>query len=167
MPTQIQKVIFAVALSIIAVTTCKSDTNTSNNDKRNIDQFKSGSYLDMVSLRDYFDMRIENLDRTFDSRIQALDRATTIASVAMEKRLEGMNEFRAQLKDQTAQFVTRNEYQLSNEKTSADLKALQGFQITQEAKASQNSVLYIGVMSLIGLCISIFGIFWKARQKSN
>jgi hypothetical protein len=33
------------------------------------------------------------------------------AKASMEKRLEGMNEFRAQLKDQTAGFITRTEYQ--------------------------------------------------------
>jgi hypothetical protein len=58
--------------------------------------------------------------RVLDARIHALDRRLTemsehqqeairIAQVATEHRFESINEFRAQLADQTANFMTRSE----------------------------------------------------------
>lgn len=51
-----------------------------------------------ISMRDYVDMRFTNIER-----------ATDLASNAVDKRLEGMNEFREQLNKQAALFVTRSE----------------------------------------------------------
>ena len=51
-----------------------------------------------VTLREYIDVKIS-----------ALDRATVLAAQQMERRLEGMNEFRTQLKDQAAGFVSKDE----------------------------------------------------------
>lgn len=45
--------------------------------------------------------------------LAAADKATGKAEEAQEKRNEGMNEFRGQLKDQSAGFVTRTELYLA------------------------------------------------------
>jgi len=63
------------------------------------------SYKDGVSLKEYFEAK-------FDS----LKLSTDLVRQALEKRLEGMNEFREALKDQTNKFITRVEFQLVCEK---------------------------------------------------
>ena len=73
---------------------------------------------DDVKIRDYVDTRINELARTLDYRMSALStsiderftamiRAVDKAEASMNARLEGMNEFRDQLKDQTGTFATR------------------------------------------------------------
>lgn len=51
-------------------------------------------------------------DRAVQAALQAAERAVTKAEVAAEKRFESMNEFRGQLADQAATFVTRHESEL-------------------------------------------------------
>ena len=53
-----------------------------------------------VTLKEYFDAQIENVKQ-----------ATELARESMEKRLDGMNEFRDTLKDQAGKFITRQEYE--------------------------------------------------------
>lgn len=50
------------------------------------------------------------LERLFDEKFSARDRALTVALATMDVRLDGMNEIRDALRDQTALFVTREEY---------------------------------------------------------
>lgn len=75
-----------------------------------------------VSLRDYVDMRINDLQTQLELHIaaiqQQLDRrivdanhATDLARQQMDKRLEGMNEFRQQLSEQANRLITREEVQ--------------------------------------------------------
>ena len=75
-----------------------------------------------VSLRDYVDMRINDLQKQLELHIaaiqQQLDRrivdanhATDLARQQMDKRLEGMNEFRQQLSEQANRLITREEVQ--------------------------------------------------------
>lgn len=51
-----------------------------------------------ISLREYF-----------ESKITDIKDSVKLAYSQMEKRLEGMNEFRDTLKDQASRFVTRDE----------------------------------------------------------
>ena len=50
-----------------------------------------------------------HFDKIIDIRYEAIQDATELARKAMEKRLDGMNEFRDTLKDQAGKFVTRSE----------------------------------------------------------
>jgi hypothetical protein len=56
------------------------------------------------------DAKFEFLERLFEEKINARDRALVVAMATMDLRLDGMNEFRNSLRDQAAQFVTRDEY---------------------------------------------------------
>ena len=69
-------------------------------------------------------MTVENelIDEKFRSRdvltaekFRSRDLAVTIALQTLERRLDGMNEFRAALQDQTAQYLTRAEYNVAHE----------------------------------------------------
>jgi len=68
----------------------------------------------LVSLRDLIEAKISENSRRIDTIIDTsreqrqVDRdALAIATAALEKRLDGLNEFRAQLGDQAKSFVTR------------------------------------------------------------
>ena len=138
-----------------------------------------------ISLREYF-----------DTKIRALEKATEIAASGMDKRLEGMNEFRNQLKDQTFTFITRNEiltiinrmnddlkilreqnselftrkeHQTYLEKTDSDIRLLRESKANLEGKASQTSVnisLAIAVMSVILALMSLISNF-KSNTSSQ
>lgn len=50
------------------------------------------------------------MDTNIAMRFAAIDKATEIASAAMDKRLDAMNELRAQLREQSSLFETKAEY---------------------------------------------------------
>ena len=58
-----------------------------------------------VSLREYIDTRIDALEKRFTD----INRATDLAAKSVEQRLEIMNAFREQLREQTNTFVTQIE----------------------------------------------------------
>ena len=78
----------------------------------------------LSTLYTHFDTLIKSNDNRYNQRfvdskdavqsaLAAADKATGKAEEAQEKRNEGMNEFRGQLKDQSAGFVTRTELYLA------------------------------------------------------
>ena len=100
-----------------------------------------------ISLREYIDIKVS-----------AIDRATSNAYVSMEKRLEGMNEFRNQLKDQNATFITKAEYSAHMNKLEEDIRMLRESKATLEGKASQTSVNIALGISIIGLILTVLNI---------
>ena len=103
---------------------------------------------DLVTLKDYIDMRFEEIEK-----------ARSQAFLSMDKRLEGMNEFRAQLKDQTQLYLTRGEYEGKHEALDAKIHTLEISKATLEGKASQNSVIFSVVIAVFGVLLSIFALF--------
>jgi regulator of sirC expression with transglutaminase-like and TPR domain len=103
-----------------------------------------------VTLRDYI-----------DARFCAQEKATEKAYQAMERRLDGMNEFRETLRDQSRTFVTKAEYNVSCEKTSADIRDLLQAKDIATGKASQSSVNMATGISITGLVIAIISLFLK------
>jgi len=62
-----------------------------------------------------------SLKEFIETKILALEKATTIAASTMEKRLEGMNELRGQLKDQALTFTTKTEHEILLKKIDEDV----------------------------------------------
>lgn len=72
------------------------------------------------SLKEHVEALMNERDRRYEQRFQAqeaavkaaihsADRANSKAEAAMEKRFDGVNEFRQTLSDQAGQFITRQE----------------------------------------------------------
>lgn len=123
----------------------------------------------LAAMKELFETRLDETVRNLNQRIDTIDTATTLAAVQMEKRLEGMNEFRAALKDQVAQYVTRAEYDADKkagsaatmereERTDADIRMLRESKATLEGKASQKSVTVVLAISIVGVILSVIGI---------
>jgi lysyl-tRNA synthetase class I len=102
------------------------------------------SKADVISLKEYVDVRIKQIEKSTELTHQAID-----------KRLEGMNEFRDALKDQAAGFFTRKEHELYKEKIDAELKTLQKFQTEMQTKANQSSVNITLGISIIGIILGM------------
>ena len=90
-----------------------------------------------------------------ESKIEGIAVATTLASKILEKRLDGMNEFRNALKDQAANFITRAELESTLAKITLDVQNLRDFKSTLEGKASQGSVYISYAINIIGWVITI------------
>ena len=97
-----------------------------------------------VSLREYIDLRIEHIVNS-----------TELARLGMEKRLDGMNEFRDTLRDQAQLFVTKAELDALRSKVESEMISAHDFRIAHEAKASQSSVVLLGIVTVINLVIGV------------
>ena len=102
---------------------------------------------DEVTLKEYF-----------ESRLQEIEKATDRTAEQLNKRLEGMNEFRDTLKDQAAKFVTRDTLDVIIDKLNVDIKNLTTAKDVLSGKASQNSVLWAYAVAVIGIVIGIIGL---------
>lgn len=107
---------------------------------------------DGVSLKEYMDSKFNEFKLYVDIRFSDIDSATRIAYAAMNSRLEGMNEFRESLKDQTAQFTTRVEH----EYLVKQMDDLRIFQARQQGMATQKSVYVAYAIAIIGVLIGAF-----------
>ena len=101
------------------------------------------------------DTRIDGLEKQTALMIEAVEDATRLAAGILERRLEGMNEFRDQLKDQASQFVTRDELGLQLKSINDNITELRTFKDRLEGKASQQSVNIAWGIAAVGIIISI------------
>jgi hypothetical protein len=62
-----------------------------------------------ITLEHYFERVMGDCKDGCNGRFIAMEKVVDTAKESMEKRLDGMNEFRDALKDQASRFVTRTE----------------------------------------------------------
>lgn len=102
-----------------------------------------------VSLRDYFEKRLDDLDKAIKIALEGQNKASTLALDAqnkatevayqtMDKRLQSMNEFRETLRDQASKFTTREEQGLIVSRIEQDIKNLQ---VTRSEMVTQTTYL--------------------------
>lgn len=72
-------------------------------------------------------MKSISLKEHFNERINDIKEAAKVALTAMDKRLDGMNEFRNQLNDQTKNFVTKESVDERFMSMQSKIDALQKF----------------------------------------
>jgi predicted phage gp36 major capsid-like protein len=103
---------------------------------------------DVVSLKEYINTlvchlrkelitRIDSNKELAEQRFRAIEVSTKEAKGDMSQRLESMNEFRTQLKEQASHFITRIEY----DKMIEDIRELRESRAELSGKASVASVL--------------------------
>ena len=61
-----------------------------------------------IDCKEYFDSKFEELEARIVLMNDANSKALEVADKDLQRRLEGMNEFRAQLTTQAANFITRD-----------------------------------------------------------
>ena len=116
------------------------------------------------SLKEYLDKRIDDLDVANDRAVQdaktAADKAIEVNAKIIEKRLDSMNEFREQLRDQAGTFITRSEYEIANKSLSDKIDGLSTTAAILVTRASQGSVNFSYIYSTIILVITVVMHFW-------
>lgn len=103
---------------------------------------------DTVTLKQYFQVQIKNIKQS-----------VKVAYASMDKRLEGMNEFRKQINDQSGKFITREAFDAKHDAMEKEIKELQLSKANLEGKASQNSVNIALAVACVGILIGIVNIF--------
>jgi hypothetical protein len=99
------------------------------------------------------------LKEYFEQKITSLEKAVGVASQAMDRRLEGMNEFRDSLKDQSEKFVTKDEYIAGHDRVADDIRMLREAKANMEGKASMTSVFIAYGIAILSLIIGVIAIF--------
>ena len=101
---------------------------------------------DLISLREYI-----------DTRLSSMDRALELATRALDKRLDGMNEVRDTLRDQAVTFVTKSECNPIKLNLMEEVKQLREARIEMKAKADQASVNLAIAISLVSAFLAGVG----------
>ena len=98
---------------------------------------------DTVSLKGYFDRRLEDMDR-----------ATELSRESIDARLVAMNEFRDALKDQTKQYITRPEH----DALCSLVAELRESRAELRGMASQKSVTAAFIFSIFSAALGALGV---------
>ena len=113
---------------------------------------------EVVSLKEYFERRLDEQRAYFEAKLEAVDKTMREATESLNKRLEGMNEFRSALKDQNVTFLSRNEYFAQHEKLEADIRVLRESKAMLEGKASQQAVNVSTIIGIAGLLVGVVAL---------
>jgi len=116
--------------------------------------------LENVS-REFIELRFDAMREYFDLRFTSSDKAVSVATTSLEKRLEGMNEFRDALKDQASRFVTRDELTLQLKQLAVEVDSLKISRAVMEGKASQSSMYLTMAISVASLFLG----FWSTMVR--
>ena len=99
---------------------------------------------DIVSLRDYMESRLESIRATMEATDKTL-----------ELRLQAMNEFREQIRDERNSYMPRVEHEHIHTLIQEDIRMLREAKATADGKASMGAVYLSYLLGLSGI---IFGV---------
>jgi hypothetical protein len=102
--------------------------------------------------------RFEDRDKAVSAAFAAAKEAVAKAELAAEKRLDSVNEFRAQLSDQTATFIPRAEAEQRFVTTNDKISELAARQDRNEGKSTGISTLWGVIVGAIGLVAAVVTI---------
>lgn len=109
--------------------------------------------------KEYTDLK----ENVLSARIDAIEQAVAKAECQLNKRLEGMNEFREEIKDHAARLLTRAEYEVAHRAVESELRKLELARSNQEGRESKNAILLsLTVSVIIGVIMLVIGhVFGK------
>ena len=106
----------------------------------------------------YVDLRFEEHEKRLKVMFDAKDLALQLSSDSLEKRLDAMNQFRAQIKEERLFLLPRAEYIIQHERLVDDIRILRESKAMLEGKASQSSVMISLAIAVIGIGISLVAL---------
>ena len=139
----------------------------------------------VVGLKEYVDMRFSESEKAKDNALHSIEIARREAQTAMEKRLDGMNEFRDQLRDQASRFITREEYLTGHKPIEEKLNGkvgieeyrafcnqvmttLEDYKINKAVlatKASSTTVIISWIFNIVVLAVAIVSLVVRIAAK--
>lgn len=101
--------------------------------------------------------KLDEREKQVNNKFEALERSVSIARGEMDRRLEGMNEFRSQLESQTRTFLSRREsdarHLLIDTRSNANSKAIEELKMNFSrgvgAKQWTDYLITVGVSALV------------------
>ena len=123
-----------------------------------------------VQLREHFEALLraqkENQDTSlraqkcyFEARLKAIEDSSRIAFDAIDDRMRGSNEIRSAMKDQSTTFATKVYVDAIRDRWDAEIDDLKEYKNIATGKASQSSVLLLGLVSVVSLIVTIIKMF--------
>jgi hypothetical protein len=83
------------------------------------------SYRDSVTFKEHFNVQLKDLEEEIDVKFAARDKALELQADLLKSRLENLNEWRTQNKDEREQFLTRSEYEVKHQLLIDKMDAMQ------------------------------------------
>jgi len=112
------------------------------------------------------DQQIKSVHREIDIETDATRTAVQKAETATEKRFESVNEFRAQMADQSALFISRREVEASVNAISEKVAAITDRINRSEGKGSGMSQIVGWIFGAVGLVVGLIAIFsWLSQME--
>jgi DNA-binding MurR/RpiR family transcriptional regulator len=90
--------------------------------------------------------------------LRSLESNFNVANTSLDKRVDGMDEFRGQLKDQAGGFYTKDAHDQYAKRIDEDINSLKETRAELRGKASQNSVFLASIIGIIGIIMGIVGL---------
>lgn len=107
------------------------------------------------------EVRFQSMERSTSTALAAAQRAVEKAEVAVEKRLEGMNEFRGSLADQARLLMPRAEADNRFSGINEQLKDISSRIDRQEGRGSGLNAGWGYLVGAVGLLAGLIAIFMK------
>lgn len=124
-----------------------------------------------ISLKEYINDKLANLEKSIDTRFQSVnlmtnsalasaDKATLKAETAVERRLEGLNELRGMANDQQRTFIPRAEIDIINKTLSDRLDKIENRMVALESEKSGSAKGVSWVVAIFGGVLGIAGLIF-------
>ena len=115
-------------------------------------------HCEVCKFHEGFREKIEAHNRELEIRYDSLNRAIEVAKSEMDRRLEAMNEFRAQLTRQASEFISRKEVEaLAKE---LDLKIAP---LKEKSNVTEGSDKWIAIIIQVIISIIVVVVFSKIK----
>jgi hypothetical protein len=129
-----------------------------------------------VRLKDYLECIIEERTTLFMGAAQGLkdqldaetrftaarfldiDRSTALMATILDKRLEGMNEVRSQLREQAGMFLTIAAHEAYQKSVEADLRILRDLNTRMNTLATESSISWTRWLAVGGLLVGFLAM---------
>ena len=102
--------------------------------------------------------RFEQSDKRIDERFYSMSEALRIAASEMNRRLEGMNEFRAQINAAENKYMTRQVWDSAHRLLEAQVRTLETRMDRKEGETTGVRLTGSLIMTLIIATAAVFGI---------
>lgn len=94
-------------------------------------------------------------EKAVQTALESAEKAVTKAETAAEKRFESVNEFRGQLADQNASFMTRIEFDAKHEALEKQVDELKKHSDRLHGRSGGQSALYGWIIAAVTVVVSI------------
>jgi hypothetical protein len=113
---------------------------------------------ELISLREYVDIRFDAQEKAVQSALASADRAVAKAEAASDKRFEAVNEFRASLNDNTRTLMPRAEYEQAIKAVNEKIETLTARINTRDDRGRGIGEGWAFLASAIGLIVSVITV---------